>query len=484
MSNTNQRETQLVVIGAGPGGYAAAFAGADKGLKVTLVDPGEQLGGVCLNRGCIPSKALLHIARVIAETRETAEMGLRFGDPQIDVNAIRKWKDSVVGRNGAGVKQLAKARNVEVIQAWARFKDSQTLLLSTKPGGDPDEGELRYEHAILAVGSRPAVIPTLNIKSPRVLDSTSALELPDVPTRLLVIGGGYIGLELGTVYAALGSEVSVVEATDGLLPGADRDLVRVLHNRLKETFRNIYLSAKVVELKDTGSAVFVNFDKAKPENGSAAPPDQEFDRVLISVGRTPNSQGLGLENTKAKIGPRGFVEIDKSCRTADPHIYAIGDIAGEPMLAHKASHEGKVAVDSIVGEPAEFDARAIPAVVFTDPEIAWAGLTETQAQRENIPIEVTKFPWGASGRATAMGRNDGLTKIIVSPETKRMLGVGIVGINAGEMISEAVLAIEMGATAEDLGRSIHPHPTLSETVMEGAELAFGTTTHIYRPPRG
>lgn len=483
MSNTNVRETSVVVIGAGPGGYAAAFAAADKGLQVTLVDPGEQLGGVCLNRGCIPSKALLHLARVITETHETAPFGLTFGPPKIDLDRIRQWKNDVVAKNGGGVKQLAKARNVEVIQAWAHFKDSTTLLLSSKPGGEGDQGELKFENAILAVGSRPAVIPSINIKSPRVLDSTSALELPDIPKRLLVIGGGYIGLELGTVYAALGSEVSVVEATDGLLPGADRDLVKVLEKHVRETFKNIYLSTKVVELKDLGDRVQVNFDKARVDAESAAPDDMEFDRVLIAVGRTPNSQGLGLERTQVKIGPRGFVEIDKSCRTADPHIYAIGDIAGEPMLAHKASHEGKIAAESIAGEHAEFDARAIPAVVFTDPELAWTGLTETQAQRNNIAVEIAKFPWGASGRATAMGRNDGLTKILVAPETRRVLGVGIVGINAGEMISEAVLAIEMGATAEDIGRSIHPHPTLSETVGEGAELAYGTTTHLYRPAK-
>jgi dihydrolipoamide dehydrogenase len=453
-------------------------------MKVALVDPSERLGGVCLNRGCIPSKALLHLARVIDETHETAAMGLKFGAPQIDVDAIRKWKDDVVAKNGNGVRQLAKARGVEVVQAWAHFKDSQTLLLSSKAGGDPDLGELKYEHAILAVGSRPAVIPSLNIKSPRVLDSTSALEIPDVPKRLLVIGGGYIGLELGTVYAALGSEVSVVEATDGLLPGADRDLVKVLEKRVRETFKNIYLSTKVVQLKDTGKAVLVNFDRAKIEpEAPDAPADQEFDRVLIAVGRTPNSQGLGLERTQVKIGARGFVEIDKTCRTADPHIYAIGDIAGEPMLAHKASAEARVAVEAIAGEPAMFDARAIPAVVFTDPELAWAGITEMQAQRNNTPVEIAKFPWAASGRATAMGRNDGLTKIIVSPDNKRVLGIGIVGINAGEMIAEATLAIEMGATAEDLARTIHAHPTLAETVMEGAEMTFGSATHLYRPPK-
>jgi len=478
------RETEVVVIGAGPGGYAAAFAAADRGMQVTLVDPSEKLGGVCLNRGCIPSKTLLHLARVITETKEVSEWGLKFGSPKIDLNAIRKWKDTVIAKNAAGVGQLAKARGVQIINAWARFKDSQTLLLSSTPGGTPDQGELRYGHAILAVGSRPAVIQSLNIKSPRVMDSTAALEIPEIPKTMLVIGGGYIGLELGTVYAALGCQVSVVEATDGLLPGADRDLVRVLEKRVRETFKDIYLKTKVVQLEDTGKSVRVTFDRTRvTDTDVEPPPEQEYDRVLIAVGRTPNSQGLGLDNTQVTVNAKGFVEIDKSCRTADPHIYAIGDVAGEPMLAHKAAHEARVAVEAIAGEAAVFDARAIPAVVFTDPELAWAGLTETQAAQQNIPVEVARFPWGASGRATAIGRNDGLTKVIVAPDTKRVLGVGICGVHAGEMISEGVLAIEMGAVAHDIALSIHPHPTLSETVGEGAELAYGSATHLYRPPR-
>ncbi len=479
------RETDLVVIGAGPGGYAAAFAAADRGMKVVLVDAGEQPGGVCLNRGCIPSKTLLHVARIITEAHEAAEWGVKFAEPQIDVIALRKWKDRVIARNAGGIRQLARARNVETIRAFAHFKDSQTLSLSSEPAGGADEGELKFKHAILAVGSRPAVIQSLNIKSPRVLDSTSALELPDVPKTLLVIGGGYIGLELGTVYAALGSKVSVVEMTDCLLPGADRDLVKVLHARLKTTFKEFFLSTKVVELEDTGKAVKVTFDRARADAVAPAPPPaQSFDRVLIAVGRTPNSGGLGLENTRVKVSPRGFVEVDQARRTADEHIYAIGDVAGEPMLAHKASHEAKVAVEAVAGENAAFDPRAIPAVVFTDPEIAWAGLTETQAAERNAQIEVARFPWAASGRATAVGRNDGLTKIIASPEGKRVLGVGIVGVNAGELITEAVVAIEMGATARDVAMSIHPHPTLSETIGEAAEMmAHGSTTHLFRPPR-
>lgn len=479
----DNRHSQLVVIGAGPGGYAAAFAAADRGIETVLVDADPQPGGVCLNRGCIPSKALLHIARLINEAHEASAWGLSFGEPKIDIDAVRKWKESVVGKNAGGVRQLAKARNVEIIQAWARFENSQTLLLGSERGGEADLGKLTYDKCILATGSRPAVIPALQLDSSRVMDSTAALELPDVPERFLVVGGGYIGLEMGTVYASLGSQVTVVEMTDGLLPGADRDLVRVLHNRLKNTFKQILLETKVVSMNDTGDGVTVKFEGNGVGEGKA-PAEQTFDRILVSVGRTPNSQDLGLENTKVKLlAPRGFVEVDARRRTADEHIYAIGDVAGEPMLAHKASKEAKVAVEAIAGEKTAYDVRAIPGVVFTDPEVAWAGLTETQAKDQGIEIEIGKFPWGASGRATAIGRNDGLTKIIVAPKTKRILGVGIVGVGAGELIAEGTLAIEMGATAEDVGLTIHAHPTLSETVAEGAELAYGTTTHIYRPPR-
>lgn len=474
------RETDVVVIGAGPGGYAAAFAIADRGIKVVLVEADEQPGGVCLNRGCIPSKALLHVARLINETQEAEEWGLKFAAPEIDLGVLRKWKDQVIGKNAGGVRQLAKARGVEIIRAWGRFEDSQTLLLSSERGGEPDQGRLKYKHAVLASGSRPTAIPAFNINSPRVINSTGALELPSVPKSLLVVGGGYIGLEMGTVYSALGSEVTVVEMTDGLLPGADRDLVRVLQARLKKTFKRIYLNTKVASLSDTGNAVSVKFEAAGDKGD--APGTEEFERVLVSVGRTPNSEGLGLENTKAKVIERGFVEVDDQLRTADEHIFAIGDVAGEPMLAHKASYEAKIVAEVLAGEPAVKDCRAIPAVVFTDPEIAWAGLTETQAKQQGRDITIAKFPWGASGRATAMGRNDGLTKIIASPETQRILGIGIVGIGAGELIAEATLAIEMGASATDVGMTIHAHPTLAETVGEAAELAFGTTIH-QAPPR-
>ena len=372
---------------------------------------------------------------------------------------------------------LRRVEDRRLLTGRGRFVDDRTIEVESG-------NRYRFESCVIATGSVPARPGAFNLPSPRVMDSTGALKLEDVPARLLVIGGGYIGLEMGYVYAALGSEVSVVEATDGLLPGADRDLVKVLEKRVRETFKNVYLSTKVVELKDTGKAVAVRFDRARMDDTTTTPPpNQEFDFVLISVGRTPNSQGLGLERTQVKIGPRGFVEIDKSCRTADPHIYAIGDIAGEPMLAHKASAEAKVAVEVIAGEPAQFDARAIPAVVFTDPEVAWCGLTETDAQKQGRKVEVAKFPWAAIGRAVAIDRPEGVTKLIIDPATERVLGVGIVGAGAGELIAEATLAVEMAALASDVKLTIHAHPTLSETIMEAAEVFFGQSTHVYRPKK-
>ncbi len=477
------RETDVVVIGAGPGGYAAAFAAADRGLKVILVDSGEQPGGVCLNRGCIPSKALLHVARLITESREAADWGLTFDAPRIDLDRLRRWKDEVIGKNASGIVQLAKIRKVELVRAWARFEDSRTLLLSSRRGEDPDLGRLKFQRCVLATGSRPAVIPTLKLDSPRVMNSTSALEIREIPKSLLVVGGGYIGLEMGTVYAALGSEVTVVEMTDGLLPGADRDLVRVLEARLKERFGNIYLQSRVVKLVDAGDGIDVDFEPAADGLRNPPPRSARFDRVLICVGRTPNSDGLGLENTKVKVGPRGFIEVDNRLRTADESIYAIGDAVGEPMLAHKASYEAKVVAAVLAGKKAAVDMRAVPAVVFTDPEIAWSGLTETQARNAGQAVKIAKFPWGASGRATAMGRNDGLTKVIADPETHRVLGVGIVGVGAGELIAEATLAIELGASTSDVGLTIHAHPTLAETIMEAAEIAFDTTTHLAPPKK-
>ena len=462
----------LVVLGGGPGGYAAAFMAADLGLDVTLVEKDPRLGGTCLLRGCIPSKALLHVGRVVAEAREMEDWGVRFAAPTIDIDAVRARKEKVIGALTGGLAQLARRRNVQIVQGEARFTASNTLEVTTAAGGSQT---LTYDHCILASGSRPARIPAFDIGSPRVMDSTGALELADVPESLLVIGGGYIGLEMGTVYAELGSRVSVVELTDGLLPGADRDLVKPLQKRLANLFEAIRLETKVVRLEDRGDGVEVFFSGPEGETS------QVFSRVLVAVGRRPNSDGIGLEQTGVVVDAKGFVEVDAQQRTADPHILAIGDVCGEPMLAHRASHQGKVAVEVLHGEPALFEPRAIPAVVFTDPEIAWAGLTEQEAAATGREVDVSRYPWAASGRAHALGRTDGLTKILVDPETDAVLGVGIVGPGAGELIAEGALAIEMGCSARDLSETIHPHPTLGETVAFSAENYFGVATEIYRP---
>jgi len=464
-------KTQVVVIGGGPGGYAAAFLAADLGMQVTLVDLEENPGGVCLYRGCIPSKALLHAAKVLTEAREAEEFGVTFGAPEINIDKLRHWKNAVVGKMTGGLGQLSKARNVQFIRGRASFQNANTLNIE---GGE----NIEFEHAILATGSRPAAIPAFDIGSDRIWNSTAALELKTVPKKLLVVGGGYIGLELGTVYSALGSEVSVVEMTGGLLPGADRDLVNILAKRVEAQMHAVMLNTKVVEIKEVTGGIQVTF-----EGDAAKEKVQVFDNVLVSVGRAPNSQNLGLENTKVVVNKRGFVEVNGARQTAEPSIYAIGDIAGDPMLAHKASHEGRVAVEAIAGHKAVFEPRAIPAVVFTDPEIAWCGLTESEAKRDGIPVEVARFPWAASGRATTLGRNDGVTKLLIEPQSQRILGVGICGSGAGELIAEGVLAIEMGAVADDLKMSIHPHPTLSETVMESAEVFFGQATHVFRPKK-
>jgi dihydrolipoamide dehydrogenase len=471
-------ETELAVIGAGPGGYAAAFHAADRGMKVALIDADPKPGGVCLHRGCIPSKALLHVARVIHEAREAKAWGVNFAEPQLDLAALRKWKTDVVSKLAGGVTQLCKARKVNLIQARAAFVDSHTLQLQSYRGKSPADADfLNFEQAILATGSLPAAPRNLQIEHERVMDSTSALELNDVPQRLLVVGGGYIGLELGTVYAALGSRVTVVELTDGLLPGVDRDLVRPMERRLRNMFEVIHLNTKVEQLEPAEDGVKVTLE------GSDVQPNQTFDKVLVAVGRRPNSSHLGLEHTKVRVNGRGFVQADRRGRTDDPRIFAIGDVAGEPMLAHKASREAKVVVEALAGEPAEFDNIAIPAVVFTDPEIAWCGLTENQAQAEGRTVRVARFPWTASGRALTLGRTDGVTKLIFDPETERLLGVGIVGVGAGELISEGVLAVEMGAVARDIAESIHPHPTLTETVAESAEAFLGHATHLYDAKR-
>jgi dihydrolipoamide dehydrogenase len=465
--------TRVAVVGAGPGGYAAAFYAADLGMQVTLIDPERNPGGVCLYRGCIPSKALLHVARVIEDARHAREWGIDFGPPSIDIDKLRAYKSRVVEKLTSGTGQIARLRNIRYLQGWASIAGPTRLHVRAADG----EHDVEVDYVILATGSEPARIPALAIGSPRVLDSTGALELPEIPRSLLVIGGGYIGLELGTVYAALGTKVSVVEMTDGLLPGADRDLVRILAQRIERTFERVLLSTTVRALEDTGRAVTVSFE------GPGGESQASFDYVLVAVGRRPNAAIPGLEATRVQLTDRGFIQTDFQRRTEEPTIFAIGDVAGEPMLAHKASHEARVAVEAIAGHKAIFEPQAIPAVVFTDPEIAWAGLTEAQAAQEGRRVEVARFPWGASGRAIANDRIDGLTKLVIDPETERVLGVGIAGAGAGELISEGVLAIEMGATAADVKLTIHPHPTLSETVMEAAEQFFGTATHVYKPKK-
>ena len=468
---------QVVVVGAGPGGYAAAFLAADLGLSVALIDPELNPGGVCVYRGCIPSKALLHVAKLLEEAKQASAWGVDFGEPRIDLARLRGFKDSVVKRLTAGTGQLAKFRKVQYIQGLAEIVDPHTLRLKKKSGG---EDTLTFEHAILATGSVPAMPASLKIDDPRVMDSTAALDLPDIPNTLLVVGGGYIGLELGSVYATLGSAVTVVEMTAGLLPGADRDLVDILARRINQTMKSVMLNTRVVDMKAESTGIRVRFDVEGVKDGGR---EQVYDRVLVAVGRRPNSRIPGLESTRVKLDERGFIVVDGQRRTDEPSIFAIGDVVGEPMLAHKASHEGRVAVEVISGENVAFEPRAIPAVVFTDPELAWCGLTEAQAQKEDRKVTIAKFPWGASGRAITLDRTDGITKLVIDPESEQLLGVGLVGPGAGELIAEGVLAIEMGATATDLKLSIHPHPTLTETMMESAEVFFGQATHVYRPRR-
>ena len=469
-----RESTQLVVLGAGPGGYAAAFYAADMGLQVALVDQEKNPGGVCLYRGCIPSKALLHVAKVVDEAKHAGAWGVSFGEPKIDVDTLRGYKQKVVDQLTGGVGQVAKLRKVKYYQGRGTLTGPASMSIA---GANGETTELTFEHCILATGSSPTRIPGISIDSPRMLDSTSALELPDVPKSLLVIGGGYIGLELGSVYATLGSKVSVVEMTPGLLPGADRDLVTVLQKRLEKLFAAVMVNTKVVKVEETKAGIKVTFD------GDVADKEQTFDRVLVAVGRRPNSKIPGLDTTKVKVDPKGFIETDGQRRTAERTIFAIGDVAGEPMLAHKASHEARVAVEAILGHKSVFEPLGIPAVVFTDPEIAWVGITEAQAKAEGREFEVAKFNWGASGRAIAIDRVDGVTKFILEPKTGRLLGVGIAGSGAGELIAEATLAIEMGASAEDLKLTIHAHPTLSETLMESAEVFFGHATHVFKPKR-
>lgn len=462
------QEVELAVLGGGPGGYTAALRAAELGIKTILIDAMPKPGGVCLHMGCIPSKALLHAAEVINTTRGAAKYGLHFAEPKLNVDELRNWKLGVTDKLAMGIVGMCKSAGVDILHGRARFEDSRSLRVDC-------EGEsavrVKFKHCILASGSRPTRIPALfknekDMDSPRIMDSTGALKIDEIPKRLLVVGGGYIGLEMGTVYAALGSKVTVVEMTDGLLPGVDRDLVKPLATHLAGQFEAIHLSTKVVSIEDTGKAVAVKLE------GKDAPADATFDRVLIAIGRRPNSDNIGLENTSATIDKQGFVTVDEQCRTSDKRIFAIGDVSGQPMLAHRAYRQGVVAAEVLAGRKSVFDNRAIPAVVFTEPEIAWCGLTETEAKAQSLEVGAAKFPWSASGRAMTLAEPIGQTKVIFDPQTTQVLGVGIVGPRAGELIAEAVLAIEMGAVLEDLVVTIHPHPTLSETVYDAAHAAI------------
>ncbi|GMV23725.1 MAG: dihydrolipoyl dehydrogenase [Acidimicrobiia bacterium] len=467
--------TQLVVIGGGPGGYAAAFYAADLGMQVTLVDMEPNPGGVCLYRGCIPSKALLHVAKVASEAKHASHWGLTYAEPKIDLDKLRGFKDSVVQKLTGGLGQLSKQRKITFIQGKASFVDAKNLSIELAAGGTQ---ALAFEHCIIATGSYPTRIPGLDVKSDRLMDSTGALDLPEIPKTLLVVGGGYIGLELGSVYAALGTKVTVVEMTDGLLPGADRDLVTFLARRLETTLHKILLKTRVTGMKEAKNGITVSM-----ESPDGAKSDETYDRVLVSIGRRPNSAIPGLDKAGVKVNERGFIPVDSAMRTNIEGISAIGDVVGEPMLAHKASHEAKVAVEAMLGHKVAFEPQAIPAVVFTDPEVAWCGLTENDAKKQGRKVEIAKFPWAALGRALAIDRPDGMTKLVIDPETERILGVGIVGVGAGELIAEGVLAVEMAALASDLKLSIHAHPTMSETMMEAAEVFFGHSTHVYRPKK-
>jgi dihydrolipoamide dehydrogenase len=452
----------LVVLGSGVGGYTAAFRAADLGLKVVLVERYETLGGVCLNVGCIPSKALLHVGRVLAESEEAPSVGITFGEPQIDVDGVRAFKEGVVKKLTGGLAGMAKTRGVEVVNGTGRFTGPHTL--------DVDGETYEFAHAVIAAGSQAAMLPGLP-DDPRIVDSTGALELPEIPERLLVIGGGIIGLEMATVYDALGSKVTVVEMLDQLMTGADPDVVKPLQRRIEKRYAAIHLGTKVEEVRATDEGLVARF------GGS----EETFDRILVAVGRRPNGNAIGADAAGVEVDERGFIAVDRQLRTNVPHIFAIGDIVGEPMLAHKASHEGKVAAEVIAGHDVEFDVRTIPSVAYTDPEVAWMGLTETQAEADGTEVEVATFPWAASGRALGIGRSEGMTKLIFEPGSRRLLGAGIVGINAGELIGETVHALEMGSDAEDIGLTVHPHPTLSETLGMAAEVATGTITDL--PPK-
>jgi dihydrolipoamide dehydrogenase len=473
VEGTADHHAELVVLGSGPGGYTAAFRAADLGLKVILIERYERLGGVCLNVGCIPSKALLHVARVIAETEEAGRQGITFGTPEIDIDGLRGWKESVVGRLTKGLDGLAKQRKVEVVRGTAKFTSPNVLRVEGADGATT----VSFDRCIIAAGSSAVRLPGLP-DDPRIIDSTGALELEDIPERLLIVGGGIIGLEMATVYDALGSKITVVELMDQLIPGADKDLVRPLQKRISGRYEAIHLKTKVASVEAADDGLRVTFE------GESAPEPQTFDRVLLAVGRRPNGPLIGAEAAGVLVDERGYIPVDRQLRTNVPHIHAIGDIVGEPMLAHKASHEASVAAEVAAGHDSTFDVQTIPSVAYTDPEVAWMGLTETDAKARGIEVEKASFPWAASGRALSLGRDDGVTKLLFEPGTRRLLGAGMVGPNAGELVAETVHALEMGADAEDLALTVHPHPTLSETVMFAAEMAEGTITDLYVPKRG
>jgi dihydrolipoamide dehydrogenase len=466
-------EAEVVVLGAGPGGYTAAFRAADLGKKVILIERYPTLGGVCLNVGCIPSKALLHVAKVVTEAADMAHAGVSFGNPSIDLAKLREWKSGVVAKLTRGLAGLARQRKVQVITGKGIFATPNSIRVETA-GGVKTVG---FDHCIIAAGSSVARIPGFPYEDRRIFDSTGALELPQIPKRLLVIGGGIIGLEMATVYDALGSRISVVEMMDSLIPGADRDVVKILHKRIEKRYENILLGTKVARIEPQDAGLKVTFE------GASAPKAQAFDAILMAVGRRPNGRDIGAEAAGVSVDARGYIPVDKQLRTNVAHIHAIGDICGEPMLAHKATHEAKVAAEVIAGHKAHFDARAIPSVAYTDPEIAWMGLTETQAAADGVQYDKAVFPWAASGRALATGRDDGMTKLLLERESRRLLGAAIVGVNAGELIAETVLALEMGADMADIGLTIHPHPTLSETVCFAAEMAEGAITDLYAPKK-
>jgi dihydrolipoamide dehydrogenase len=464
---------EVVVLGAGPGGYTAAFRAADLGKQVLLIEKESALGGVCLNVGCIPSKALLHVAKVITEAEEVGHYGVTFAKPKIDIDAIRTWKKSVIGKLTGGLAALAKQRKVQVLNGTAKFASPNSLSVQTADGIKT----VTFDHAIVAAGSSVARIPGFPYDDPRMIDSTGALALQDVPKRLLIIGGGIIGLEMGTVYDALGSKITVVELMDQLMPGADKDLVKPLHTRIAKRYEAIYLKTKVTKIEAQKTGLKVTFE------GEQAPEPQLYDRVLMAVGRRPNGREINAEAAGLTVNERGFIPVDKQMRTNVPNIYAIGDIVGDPMLAHKAVHEGKVAAENIAGHKAFFEPLTIPSVAYTDPEISWMGLTETQAKAKGLEYEKASFPWAASGRALSIAREEGITKVLLDPKSRRILGMGIVGVNAGELIAEGVLALEMGADMEDIGLTIHPHPTLSETLCFAAEMAEGTITDLISPKK-